>query len=52
LRVILAGFTLERREGGPLFAARAPGADRCGAEPVRRAAGTTRAPTPPWPGGP
>ena len=38
--------------GWPALAARAPGADRCGAEPVRRAAGTTRAPTPPWPGGP
>jgi hypothetical protein len=34
------------------FAARAPGADRCGPQPVRRAAGTARAPTPPWPGGP
>jgi hypothetical protein len=38
--------------GWPALAARAPGADRCGPEPVRRAAGTTRAPTPPWPGGP
>jgi hypothetical protein len=34
------------------LAVRAPGADRCGAWPVRRAAGVTRAPTPPWPGGP
>ena len=34
------------------LAARAPSADRGGAEPVRRAAGTGRAPTPPWPGGP
>jgi hypothetical protein len=38
--------------GWPALAARAPGADRYGAAPVRRAAGTTRAPTPPWPGGP
>jgi hypothetical protein len=38
--------------GWPALAARAPGADRCGAQLVRRAAGTTRAPTPPWPGGP
>jgi hypothetical protein len=38
--------------GWPALAARAPGADRCGARPVRRAAGTARAPTPPWPGGP
>jgi hypothetical protein len=38
--------------GWPALAARALGVDRCGAEPVRRAAGTTRAPTPPWPGGP
>lgn len=38
--------------GWPAFAARALGADRCSAQPVRRAAGTTRAPTPPWPGGP
>src|SRR6516165_3705464 len=39
-------------EGWPALAARAPGADRCGARPVRQAAGTARAPTPPWPGGP
>src|SRR5215468_4745090 len=39
-------------EGWPALAARAPGADRCGARPVRRAAGTARAPTPPWPAGP
>ena len=38
--------------GCPAFAVRAPGADRCGARPVRRAAGTACAPTPPWPGGP
>jgi hypothetical protein len=38
--------------GWPRFAPRAPGADRCGARPVRRAAGTGRAPTPPWPGEP
>jgi hypothetical protein len=37
--------------GWPALAARAPGADRCGAEPVRRAAGTARAPTPPGPAG-
>jgi hypothetical protein len=49
--VILTGFILERREDGPLLQL-APGADRCGAQPVRRAAGTARAPTPPWPGGP
>jgi hypothetical protein len=35
-----------------VLAARALGADRYGARPVRRAAGTIRAPTPPWPGGP
>jgi hypothetical protein len=34
------------------FAVRAPGADRCGARAVRSALGMTRAPTPPWPGGP
>ena len=38
--------------GWPALAVRVPGAVRCGAEPVRWAAGTTRAPTPPWPGGP
>ena len=38
--------------GWPALAARAPGADRCDAQPVRGAAGTARAPTPPWPGGP
>jgi hypothetical protein len=34
------------------FAVRAPGADRCGAWPVQWAAGTARAPTPPWHGVP
>jgi Phage integrase family len=38
--------------GWPALAVRAPDADRCGAEPMRRTAGTARAPTPPWPGGP
>jgi hypothetical protein len=38
--------------GWPALAARAPGADRCGAQPVRWVAGTGSAPTPPWPGGP
>jgi len=36
----------------PVLATRSPCADRCGAEPLRRAAGRTCAPTPPWPGGP
>jgi hypothetical protein len=34
LAVIFPGFTMERREDGPALAARAPGADRCGARPV------------------
>jgi hypothetical protein len=51
-RDLAPAFTLERRGGWPAFAARAPGADRGGARPVRRVAGTARAPTPPWPGGP
>jgi hypothetical protein len=37
--------------GWPALAARVPGADRCGAWPVWRAAGTARAPTPPCPAG-
>src|SRR5437764_2919727 len=55
-RSALAGDLARLRTGAPggwpALAARAPGADRCGAEPVRRAAETGRAPTPPWPGGP
>jgi hypothetical protein len=42
-------FTLERRSM-VLLLQLAPGADRCGAEPVRRAVETIRARTPPWPG--
>ena len=48
----LARFHTGAPGGWPALAVRAPGADRCGAEPVRRAAGTGRALTPPWPGGP
>jgi hypothetical protein len=52
LGVISAWLDTGAPGGWPALAARAPGADRCGARPVRRAAGKTRAPTPPWPGGP
>jgi hypothetical protein len=39
LTVILCGSRLERRENGRVLAVRAPGADRCGAEPVWRSRG-------------
>jgi len=52
LRVISARLHTGAPGGWPALAARAPGADRCGAWPVCRAAGTARALTPPWPGGP
>ena len=38
--------------GWPALAVRAPGADRCGAQPVRPGCRTGSAPTPPWPEGP
>jgi len=39
----LARFKTGAPGGWPALAVRAPGVDRCGAEPVGRAAGTARA---------
>ena len=52
LTPLLPGFTLERREDGPLLQLARLALIVAAPRPVRWAAGMARAPTPPWPEGP